>query len=92
MAATRSTAITGAPARKFYLMPDLSFSAGVDQIHLNHAGHVTEWNVGAEWQVTDRMPLSIFGNYAHSDYSGSSFSFDTLWSVCVGASAKAAGS
>jgi hypothetical protein len=67
---------------KFYVMPDFSVSGGVDQIHLNHLGHVTDWNVGAEWQVTNRMPLSFFGSYNHSDLSDSDFSFDT-WTVGI---------
>lgn len=65
---------------KFYVMPDLSVSAGADQVHVEHSGHVTAWNVGAEWQPMDRMPLSVFGDYAHNDVSDSDFSWDT-WMV-----------
>ncbi len=65
---------------KYYIMPDLSVSGNVDQVHVNHAGHVTDWGVGAEWQPMSRMPGSLFASYSHSDVSSSSFSWDT-WLV-----------
>ncbi len=78
--AIRSMGITGARAPSSTSCPICRSRAAVDQIHLNHVGHVTDWDVTGEWQVMDTTPLSLFGSYTHSDLSDSSFSFDT-WMV-----------
>ncbi len=56
---------------KFYLIPDLGLSAGLDYAHLNSGGNDTDYTLAAEYLFSETTPISITGGWTYSDADGS---------------------
>lgn len=63
---------------KFYVIPNLSIAGNADRIHFDDLGHVTDLNVTLEWQPMMDTPLTLYGGYTNSDFSGTDFNIDTF--------------
>ncbi len=57
-------AITG------YVMPDLSFSGGIDYTNVNHFTNETDWSIRAEYLFSEKTPISVWAGYVNSHFSG----------------------
>jgi hypothetical protein len=67
-------------AATFYAMPDLSFTGGYDYDSFGHGdGTANTWSIQAEWLVSERTPVSIYGGYANTKISG--FPTISTWSA-----------
>ena len=59
-----------------YIIPNLSLSGTVDYLDIS-GGHITSYGVGAEYLVSDSLPVSVFGGYARTNLSGGGGDADT---------------
>jgi len=55
-----------------YVMPDFSLAGSVDYTSFSHSGHETDYNATAEYLISETTPISVFGGYTYSEFSGSS--------------------
>ena len=55
---------------KYYLMPDLGLSAGIDYAHLNGGYNDTDYTLAGEYLLSETTPISITGGWTYSDASG----------------------
>jgi len=52
-----------------YVIPDFALSGGIDYTHFNHFTNETDWNLRAEYLLSERVPVSIWGGYTNSNLS-----------------------
>lgn len=52
---------------KYYFTPDIALNAGVDYINLAGFTHVTTEDVRGEWLISQEVPVSLYGGYAHAE-------------------------
>lgn len=53
----------------WYVIPDVDANGTLDYIDTPN-GHITNYSAGAEWLVSEEMPLSVYGGYTRSEISG----------------------
>lgn len=58
-----------------YLAPNFALSGNVNYYHFNHTVanpnfHETDFTAEGEWLMSQRVPVSLYGGYTFSDYSG----------------------
>jgi hypothetical protein len=62
-------------AATFYAMPDLALAITDDYSGASHGSNENDWGASAEWLVSERTPVSVFGVYERanlgSDFFGS---------------------
>ena len=64
-----------------YVIPNLALTGTIDYYDVS-GSNWTAYTVGAEWQVSDAVPVSIFGGYQNTQFSGGGGHADT-WLVGV---------
>jgi hypothetical protein len=62
-----------------YIMPDLSLTGSYDYTHLKHFTTENDLSIQAEWLVSHSVPVSIYGGYTHSSFSGSGGLKANVW-------------
>lgn len=62
-----------------YLTPNLAFNGNINYADFNNAGHETDYTLGAEYLFGDDMPVSIYGGWTRSEFSGISTNADTFF-------------
>jgi hypothetical protein len=63
---------------KAYVMPDLSIDGTINYVSLSGGPSETDYNVHAEWLVSESIPLAVHGGYTRADLAGTDIN---LWSV-----------
>ncbi len=63
-----------------YLGGSFALSGAVDYTHLSHAGNDTDYTARGEYLISQRVPVSIYGGYTYSSFSGGGGHLDT-WFV-----------
>lgn len=68
-----------------YVMPNLAISGKIDHVDLSDIDtDTTSYGIGAEFLVSQMVPVSIFGGYTHSEVSVGGFNGDgDTWSIGV---------
>jgi hypothetical protein len=66
-----------------YVVPNLSLSAGYDYAHFKHFTNENDYSAEAEWLISRSMPVSIYGGYTRSEFSGTGGLTANTWSVGV---------
>ena len=62
-----------------YAMPDLALNANIDYLSIGH-GNLTSYGGTVEWLVSESTPISVYGGYTYSNFSGGSTHLST-WMV-----------
>jgi len=65
---------------KFYIIPNWSVGARVDQTAFDGGGRLTDYNVSAEYLISWDVPVSLYGGYTYSDTTGPGPHLD-LWTI-----------
>jgi hypothetical protein len=50
-----------------YAWRDFAVTGTYDYFHISHAGNENDWGAQLEWLVSERVPVSVWGGYEHSD-------------------------
>jgi hypothetical protein len=68
-----------------YLMPNLALNGNVDFIGLSDVDlDMTNYGIGAEFLVSQTLPISVFGGYTRSNIDAGGFDLDSdIWSIGV---------
>jgi hypothetical protein len=68
-----------------YVMPNLAISGAIDHISVSDIDtDATTYGIGAEFLVSDMVPIAIFGGYAHTQSESGGFDFDSdTWRIGV---------
>ena len=66
-----------------YLMPNLAINGNIDFIGLSDVDlDTTNYGIGAEYLVSEMLPISIFGGYTRSNIDAGGFDIDSdIWSI-----------
>ena len=52
-----------------YALPDLALNADIDYLSIS-GGNLTSYGGTAEWLVSEHVPVSVYGGYTYSEFSG----------------------
>lgn len=64
-----------------YIMPDLSLTGSYDYAHFKHFTNENDYTAQAEWLISERTPVSIYGGYTRSEFSGAGDLSANTWFV-----------
>jgi hypothetical protein len=65
----------------FYAFPNLALNGNVDYFSAGNAGgNITSYGGTAEWLFSESVPVSVYGGYTYSDFSGGGGHLST-WTV-----------
>jgi hypothetical protein len=62
-----------------YIMPDLALTGSYDYTHIKHITNENDLSIQAEWLVSHSVPVSIYGGYTHSSFSGTGGLKANVW-------------
>ncbi|HET7336047.1 MAG TPA: hypothetical protein VFI93_13105 [Rhizomicrobium sp.] len=62
-----------------YLTPNLALSGNIDYAHFKSAGHETDYTLGGEYLFSNTMPVSFYGGWTRSEFSGTTANADTFF-------------
>jgi len=64
-----------------YIIPNFALMGTIDYFDVA-GGSTTTYGVGAEWQVSQMLPVSVYGGYRYNDFSGGGGHVD-VWFIGV---------
>lgn len=66
-----------------YVMPDLALSGSYDYAHFKGFTTENDYTAQAEWLISERTPVSVYGGYTRSEFSGTGGVAANTWFVGV---------
>ena len=65
-----------------YVIPNLAVMGNIDYMEDNSGFHITNYGINAEFQVSEMVPLAIYGGYTNTHFSGGGPSVNQ-WTIGV---------